>query len=195
MATSSPSWKPAVPPPPVAGATVTIGLGVELGVGLGASDGDADGLAECVLVSVGVGVGVAVGVLVGVTVMVGVTVTVGEAVPPGENVGDPEGGRLPEQADTDTETNMATTPPAAASRMVCPVAGMAVLSFTRPPHAAGGWRPRSGPYPKTGIGSKTHSGHPLAGPAEGKSPKAVAAIKGIAHAGHRRAMASSPLKY
>ena len=131
--------------------------------------------------------------VVGVTVIVGVTV--GEAVPPGENVGDPDGGLLPEQADTDTETKMAATPPAAASLMVRPVAVMAVLSFTRPPHAADGWRPRSGPYPETGIGSKTHSGRSLPGPAEGRSPKALAAIKGIAHAGHRRAMASSPLKY
>ena len=127
--------------------------------------------------------------LVGVSVLVGVTVLVGEEVPPGENVGDPDGGLLPEQADTDTDTNMATTPPAAAIRMVCPVAPMAVLSFIRPPHAGGGWRPRSGPYPKTGIGSKTRSGRSLPRQAEGWSPKALAAIKGIAHVGHRRAMA------
>ena len=174
-----------MPPPPVAGATVTIGLGLvvaALGVGLGASEGDADGdgLAGGVLVSLGVGV---------VEVTVGVTVSVGEAVPPGEKVGDPDGGLLPEHADTDTETNMATTPPAAAIRTVRPDAAMAVLSFTRPPHADGGWRPRSGPYPKTGIGSKTHSGRSRGGLAEGRSPKALAAIKGIAHVGHRRAMA------
>lgn len=180
-----------MPPPPVAGATVTIGLGLvvaALGVGLGAREGDADGdgLAGGVLVSLGVGV-------VGVTV--GVTVSVGEAVPPGEKVGDPDGGLLPEHADTDTDTNRATTPPAVAIRTVRPDAAMAVLSFTRPPHADGGWRPRSGPYPKTGIGSKTHSGRSRPGRAEGRSPKALAAIKGIAHGGHRRAMASSPLKY
>lgn len=177
----------------MAGATVTIGLGLvvaALGVGLGAREGDADGdgLAGGVLVSLGVGVGV-----VGVTV--GVTVSVGEAVPPGEKVGDPDGGLLPEHADTDTDTNRATTPPAVAIRTVRPDAAMAVLSFTRPPHADGGWRPRSGPYPKTGIGSKTHSGRSRPGRAEGRSPKALAAIKGIAHGGHRRAMASSPLKY
>lgn len=182
-----------MPPPPVAGATVTIGLGLvvaALGVGLGAREGDADGdgLAGGVLVSLGVGVGV-----VGVTV--GVTVSVGEAVPPGEKVGDPDGGLLPEHADTDTDTNRATTPPAVAIRTVRPDAAMAVLSFTRPPHADGGWRPRSGPYPKTGIGSKTHSGQSRPGRVEGRSPKALAAIKGIAHGGHRRAMASSPLKY
>lgn len=180
-----------MPPPPVAGATVTIGLGLvvaALGVGLGVREGDADGdgLAGGVLVSLGVGV-------VGVTV--GVAVSVGEAVPPGEKVGDPDGGLLPEHADTDTDTNRATTPPAVAIRTVRPDAAMAVLSFTRPPHADGGWRPRSGPYPKTGIGSKTHSGRSRPGRAEGRSPKALAAIKGIAHGGHRRAMASSPLKY
>jgi hypothetical protein len=179
----------------VAGAAAGIGLVVDLGVGLGASDGDADGLAECVLVSVGVGVGVGVAVLVGVSVLVGVAVLVGEEVPPGENVGDPDGEPPAEQAATETETNRAAIPPAAASRTVRPVAAVAVLSFTRPPHAADGWRPRSGPYPKTGIGSKTHSGRSLPGPAEGRSTKALAAIKGIAHAGHRRAMASSPLKY
>lgn len=182
-----------MPPPPVAGATVTIGLGLvvaALGVGLGAREGDADGdgLAGGVLVSLGVGVGV-----VGVTV--GVTVSVGEAVPPGEKVGDPDGGLLPEHADTDTDTNRATTPPAVAIRTVRPDAAMAVLSFTRPPHAGGGWRPRSGPYPKTGIGSKAHSGRSRPGPVEGRSPKALAAINGIAHVGHRRAMASSPQKY
>jgi hypothetical protein len=174
-----------VPPPPVAGATVGIGLVVAaLGVGLGAREGDADGdgLAGGVLVSLGAGV-------VGVTVLVGVTVSVGEAVPPGEKVGDPDGGLLPEHADTDTETNMATTPPAAAIRTVRPDAATAVLSFTRPPHADGGWQPRSGPYPKTGIGSKTHSSRSRRGLAEGRSPKALAAIKGIAHVGHRRAMA------
>jgi hypothetical protein len=169
----------------VAGATVGIGLVVAaLGVGLGAREGDADGdgLAGGVLVSLGAGV-------VGVTVLVGVTVSVGEAVPPGEKVGDPDGGLLPEHADTDTETNMATTPPAAAIRTVRPDAATAVLSFTRPPHADGGWQPRSGPYPKTGIGSKTHSSRSRRGLAEGRSPKALAAIKGIAHVGHRRAMA------
>ena len=113
----------------------------------------------------------------------------GEAVPPGEKVGDPDGGLLPEQADTDTDTNMASTPPAAAIRVVRPVAAMAVLSFMRPPDADGGWRSRSGPYPKTGIGSKTRSGRSRPGLAEGRSPKALAAIKGIAHVGHRRAMA------
>jgi hypothetical protein len=155
---------------------VGIGLDVELvtelGVGLGSSDGDAegDGLAECVWVSVGVGVGVTV--LVGVTVVVGVTVAVGEAVPPGEKVGDPDGEPPPEQAATDTETRVAATPPAAASRALRPITVRTVLSVMRPPPAAGGWRP-----------------------AEGRSPKALAAIKGIAHAVHRRAMASSPLKY
>jgi hypothetical protein len=170
-----------VPPPPVAGATVTIGLGLVvavLGVGLGASEGEADG--DGLALALGVGV-------VGVTV--GVTVSVGEAVPPGEKVGDPDGGLLPEHADTDTETNRATTPPTVAIRTVRPDAAMAVLSFTRPPHADGGWRPRSGPYPKTGIGSKTHSGRPRPEGAEGGSPKALAAIKGIARVGHRRAMA------
>lgn len=168
-----------MPPPPVAGATVTIGLGLEvaaLGVGLGDSEGEADGD------GLGLGVGVP-----GVTV--GVAVSEGEAVPPGEKVGDPDGGLLPEHADTDTETNMATTPPTVAIRTVRPDAAIAALSFTRPPQAGGGWRPRSGPYPKTGIGSKTHSGRSRPGGAEGRSPKALAAIKGIAHVGHRRAMA------
>jgi hypothetical protein len=124
-----------------------------------------------------------------------VAVLVGEEVPPGENVGDPDGEPPPEQADSEMETNMASTPPAPAIRTVRPVAVMAVLSFMRPPHAAGGWRLRSGLYPKTGIGSKMHSGRSRPGPAEDRSPKALTAIKGIAHAGHRRAMASSPLKY
>ena len=88
------SWSPAVPPPPVAGATV----GKELAGGLGAGDGLALGLGD--------GLGLAPGV-VGLAVSLEEVTGVAGAVPPGENeVGVDEGG--PEvQAETDTGTSIA----------------------------------------------------------------------------------------
>src|ERR1700685_447488 len=83
-------WNPAVPPPPVAGAAVANGLGVEeFGVGL------ADG----------VGVGLADGVGVGVIVVLADGVAVGLTVP-GENGGGVAEDPDPEQAETAAEANM-----------------------------------------------------------------------------------------
>jgi hypothetical protein len=89
-------WNPAVPPPPVAGAEVTNGLGVAEVLGLGLA-GDGVGAGMIVELADGAGAGVTVGPADGVTV--GVTV-------PGENGGgvadDPE----PEQAEIAKEANM-----------------------------------------------------------------------------------------
>ena len=88
------SWNPAVPPPPVAGATA----GKELAGAIGAGDGLALGLGD--------GLGLVPGV-VEVAVSLEEAVGVAGAVPPGENeVGADEGG--PEvQAETDTGTSIA----------------------------------------------------------------------------------------
>jgi len=89
------SWNPAVPPPPVAGATA--------GKGLADGLGDGDGLA----LAFGV---VALALALGVVVAVLLSEAVGGAgaVPPGENaVGADEGGPPPVQAETDRETNIA----------------------------------------------------------------------------------------
>ena len=112
-------WNPAVPPPPVAGAAVANGLGVEgLGVGLAG----------------GVGVGVIVGRADGVTV--GLTV-------PGENGGGVAEDPDPEQAETAAEANMvkAAQPPTA-KLALWPVPMMVLRIFMAPPHASGRWRAR-----------------------------------------------------
>jgi hypothetical protein len=82
-------WNPAVPPPPVAGATVGTGLGVTVGLGVG--------------VLVGLGLVVGLGVIVGLAdeVAVGLTlaldVGVGEPDAPGEIAGGVAEGVDPEQ--------------------------------------------------------------------------------------------------
>ena len=89
------SWNPAVPPPPVAGATA--------GKGLADGLGDGDGLALAFGV---VALALALGVVV--AVLLSEAVGVAGAVPPGENaVGADEGGPPPVQAETDRETNIA----------------------------------------------------------------------------------------
>ena len=89
------SWNPAVPPPPVAGATA--------GKGLADGLGDGDGLALAFGV---VALALALGVVV--AVLLSEAVGVAGAVPPGENaVGADEGGPPPVQAETESETNIA----------------------------------------------------------------------------------------
>jgi hypothetical protein len=93
-------WKPAVPPPPVAGAAVENGLGVGegLGVGLAVGVGPADG--------VGVGLPLAVGVGTPV-VPLGAFVGVGDPVAPGEIDGGDAVDPPPEHAETAVEANIA----------------------------------------------------------------------------------------
>jgi hypothetical protein len=131
------SCNPAVPPPPVAGATAGTGL--------------AD--AVCVCVS-GVGVGVVAPAGVGVTDSLGVELAlalaeavavllaeiedVGEAVPPGENEGDaPAEGVDPEQAERVTEaSNAMVLHPVMANLALSPVLALVVRTFMEPPHVA-----------------------------------------------------------
>jgi hypothetical protein len=129
--TSRGSWKPAVPPPPVAGAAAGNGL--------------ADGLAgaTCVSVGVGVGVGESLGVGLGLAESVAVLLTeiegVGEAVPPGENDGDgpPAEGVDPEQAERVMEASNAMVPqPVMANLALSPVFALVVRTFMEPPHVA-----------------------------------------------------------
>ena len=67
-------WNPAVPPPPVAGATVGTGLAVGLDVG----------------VAVGLELDVALGVVVGLAVGLPLALAVGLALPLAVGVGDPD---------------------------------------------------------------------------------------------------------
>lgn len=121
-------WNPAVPPPPVAGAAVGIGLAVGEGLGVGLIVGLGDGLA--------VGLGLAVGVTLGVTV------GVGELVAPGEIAGGVAAGVDPEQAETAAEASIAKAAQQTVNLARRPVPMMVVRIFMAPPHAAGRWRTR-----------------------------------------------------
>jgi hypothetical protein len=124
-------WNPAVPPPPVAGAAVANGLGVE-GLGVGLAEG----------VGVGVIVGRAEGVGVGVILGLADGVTVGLAVP-GENAGGVAEDPDPEQAETAAEANMVkAAQPTTAKLALWPVPMMVLRIFMAPPHASGRWRAR-----------------------------------------------------
>jgi hypothetical protein len=127
-------WNPAVPPPPVAGAAVTNGLGVAEGLGVGLADG----------VGVGVPVGLTDELGVGVPVELADEVTVGLAVP-GENGGGDAEDAAPEQPETVAEAKMVkAAQPATAKLALRPVPRMVVRIFTASPHACGRWRHVSG---------------------------------------------------
>jgi len=136
-----------VPPPPVAGATVTSGLG----------DGLGDGEAGTVRVAVGVAVGVAdgdAGVLAGelarapgelartpgepLAVPLEGEAGVGPALRAGENEADgPAEGVDPEHAETAAEVRMVMVlQPITASLVPRPVPGPAVRTLMDPPHAS-----------------------------------------------------------
>ena len=90
-------WNPAVPPPPVAGATVGTGLGVGLADGLAVGLGDVVGLADVV------GLGDEVGDGVVVVLPLELAVGVGEPDAPGEIGGGVADGADPEQAESPAE--------------------------------------------------------------------------------------------
>jgi hypothetical protein len=118
------SWKPAVPPPPVAGAAVGNGLGE----GLGDGDGDADAVSEGVALSLALGLADSVGV------PVGVAVGVADADAPGDNVPPAVGGEDPVQAETVAEASMVMAPqPTRVIRARSPRPPTAVRTFMDPP--------------------------------------------------------------
>ncbi len=100
-------WNPAVPPPPVAGATAGNGLGVTEGLGVGLAEGLGVGMTVGLAdgVTVALAEGLAVALAEGVTVALADEVTVGLAVP-GDNGGGAAEVPDPEQAETAAETNM-----------------------------------------------------------------------------------------
>jgi hypothetical protein len=126
--TSGMSWKPAVPPPPVAGAPTGNGLGD----GLGDGDADTDGVAEGV--ADGVAEGVALALSLGEAVAVPLALGVGVAVPPGENEDPAEGGVDPVQAETVAEASMVMVPqPRMVSPLRSPVTALAPRTIMDPP--------------------------------------------------------------
>jgi hypothetical protein len=140
---SRPSWIPAVPPPPVAGApvgtgTVAVGVAVAVAVAVGVADGDADG--DAVGDAVGLAEGLADGLAVGLRLALGA-----RAVPLKNVVGvadAPAEGEGVEQAETAAEATMAATPqPMAVDLALSPVPAL-VPTVMEPPHASARWRPR-----------------------------------------------------
>jgi hypothetical protein len=125
---SSPCWKPAVPPPPVAGGAVGYGLAVLLG----------DGLA--VLLAGALLVGLAAG-LPGVPAEAG-ELAEGLAGDDDGTVGSaPELGE-PEHAEIVSEASTVRIPhPTAASLALSLVPAPVARTFMEPPHASGGRRP------------------------------------------------------
>src|ERR1035438_5666647 len=145
---SSVSWKPAVPPPPVAGAAVGYGLLDGVGVGVGVGVGDCDGVADAV--SEGLADAVSEGLAVPPDeVSVGVGDPLPDAEPPGEREGGVAEGVPPEQAESDTEAStVRAAQPAALNLPLNLVPAIVVRMPMRPPHASGGWLTRfsrSGP--------------------------------------------------
>jgi hypothetical protein len=149
--TASPaSWNPAVPPPPVTGAAVGIGLNEGLGDGLaeGVALALADALAEALALADELAVALAVAVAVALVLVLGldeapalavlVAVELTPAEPPA--VGDSTvTGVLPEvQAESATQASTVVRPqPTAVRRTRCDVHAMAVRALIEPPRVLG----------------------------------------------------------
>ena len=128
-ARSRPSWNPAEPPPPVAGAAVGNGL--------------ADGLGVTVGVGVGVGVADPLGDGLGLALAEWLSVPLGEAdavgvgVLAGENEDEAAEGVPAEQAETATEVSMVKVlQPMTANLALCLVAAPVVRTFMKPPRTS-----------------------------------------------------------
>jgi len=129
--TASPaSWNPAVPPPPVTGASVGIGLGEGLGNGLNEGEAlslaDSDGLIEALSLAGEWAEALSEGDSDGLLAVGDNTVT------------DPEGVPDDVQAESATQASMVIRPqPTAVSLTRCAVDAMAVRALIGPPHTPG----------------------------------------------------------
>jgi hypothetical protein len=141
--TASPaSWNPAVPPPPVTGAAVGIGLnegiGDRLGVGVGLMLDDSDGLGDPLVLSLAVAG--TLGDVPALTVPLALGLT--EPLAEGESrETEEEGFEVPPpdvQAASATQASRVLRPqPMAVSLARCAVPAMAVRAFIEPPRALG----------------------------------------------------------
>ena len=142
MTSSEACWNPAVPPPPVAGAAVGVGLGLAVtdGDGLGVVDGDGVGEGDGLVVGLGLELGLVLGEPLGEPDPVADAPVEDED----EGVGSaPEDG-FPEHAAMVTEASTVKMPqPTAASLVLGPVPVTVLRTFMEPPHASG--RKRRGP--------------------------------------------------
>jgi hypothetical protein len=193
------SWNPAVPPPPVAGASTGSGLAD------GRRDGDrcraGDGRRAGEERRVGDGLGVAVALAVGLALALGVValavplgrvVGVAELVPEGENVVGVAEGEDAVQAETDAEARIArVTQPAPVSLAPSALPAIVARIFTGPPHASGNGR-TCFPVPASEEKSRTGPGRC---PRRSKAaPGGAGGHKGKAHGRHRHQMACSSLE-
>lgn len=153
--TASPaSWNPAVPPPPVTGASVGTGLNEGLGVGLASDVGlwlaDSDGTGDSLVLW-----------LAGLSEVPALAVLVAEEVAPlavGENT-DVGGVLDPVQAESATQASMVVRPqPTAVSLTRCAVHAMAVRVLIEPPHALG-----NDHFPAAGRRNRHRKGKRVAG--------------------------------
>jgi len=144
MTSSEACWNPAVPPPPVAGAAVGVGLGLAVtdGDGLGVVDGD--GVGEGEGDGLVVGLGLELGLVLGEPLGEPDPVTDAPVEDEDEGVGSaPEDG-FPEHAAMVTEASTVKMPqPTAASLVLDLVPETVLRTFMQPPHASG--RKRRGP--------------------------------------------------
>lgn len=142
MTSSEACWNPAVPPPPVAGAAVGVGLGLAVtdGDGLGVVDGDGVGEGDGLVVGLGLELGLVLGEPLGEPDPVADAPVEDED----EGVGSaPEDG-FPEHAAMVTEASTVKMPqPTAASLVLDLVPETVLRTFMQPPHASG--RKRRGP--------------------------------------------------
>lgn len=142
MTRSEACWNPAVPPPPVAGAAVGVGLGLAVtdGDGLGVVDGDGVGEGDGLVVGLGLELGLVLGEPLGEPDPVADAPVEDED----EGVGSaPEDG-FPEHAAMVTEASTVKMPqPTAASLVLDLVPETVLRTFMQPPHASG--RKRRGP--------------------------------------------------
>ena len=130
--TASPaSWNPAVPPPPVTGATVGNGV-VTTGLGDGLAEGSGLGLLESD------GLGEADGLALALAEALGLGETLTDAEPVTAGVNTAGGVELDVQAESATQASTVVKPqPTAVSLTRCAVHAMAVRAFIEPPHALG----------------------------------------------------------
>src|SRR6516165_10162567 len=190
--TASPaSWNPAVPPPPVTGASVGTGLGE--GTGEGVSVPDSAGVAEELSVGVEVPPPRAsldadeLGALGDNTVTdeVGLLVPVPVPVP------------LDVQAESATQARMVIRPqPTAVSLNRCAVDAMAVRALIGPPHTPGNDHfPAAGRRNRRRRGKRVAGPRPLAGPAEELFRRKRWHHNGKARLRPKHGMACPPPKY
>jgi hypothetical protein len=189
------SWNPAVPPPPVTGASVGIGLGEGLGEGEALWLTDCDGLAEELSLSGELAEVLPLAEVLAEEVadeppaVVENIVTGGEEVVP---VPVPD----PVQAESATQASIVRPQPTAVSLTRCAVHAMAVRAFIGPPHTPGNDHfPAAGRRNRRRKGKRVAGLWPLTVPAEELLRRKRRHHNGKPRLRHKHAMACPPPKY